>query len=409
MTSYNGEAISYDAVGNPVQYRDGMTITWQNGRELATLTKDGKTISYSYNADGIRTEKNNNGVVTKYFYDSNNNLISLICGDIQLVFYYDADGQADSFTVYSGNTATRYYYVKNLQGDITKIMTADGAVVANYYYDAYGEILSITDADGDQITDASSVAFLNPLRYRGYVYDDDTGFYYLQSRYYDPITKRFINADDVFYLGVSGNITGYNLFSYCCNNPVNCVDKTGYVVTPANVIGAVIGAVGGAVIGYAIANYFRLTGWKRWACTASVSLLLGVVGYIAGPAIYAAVKPIIVKAITACTIVINKSQEWVLRALGVAQTYINQALRLVNSSTIKFTSTVLKYLNDSSRKVPIKTLIDCIKTGKARPDPQGTKAIMYTITNFYKNGKRYNLEVLFDWSKMTVLHFKYWR
>ena len=216
-------------MGNPLTYRDGMTMTWQNGRELATLTKDGKTISYSYNADGIRTEKNNNGVITKYFYDSNNNLTSLICGDTQLIFYYDVDGQADSFTVYSGNTATRYYYVKNLQGDITKIMTADGAVVANYYYDAYGEILSITDADGDQITDASSVAFLNPLRYRGYVYDDDTGFYYLQSRYYDPITKRFINADDVFYLGVSGNITGYNLFSYCENNPINNKDADGHM------------------------------------------------------------------------------------------------------------------------------------------------------------------------------------
>lgn len=136
MISYNCEAITYDEIGNPLTYRDGITMEWQNGRELATLTKDGKTISYTYNADGIRTEKNNDGVVAKYFYDSNNNLTSLICGDTQLVFYYDVDGQADSFIVYSGDTVTRYYYVKNLQGDIIKIMTADGAVVANYNYDA---------------------------------------------------------------------------------------------------------------------------------------------------------------------------------------------------------------------------------------------------------------------------------
>lgn len=91
-----------------------MTMTWQNGRELAAVTKDAKTLSYSYNADDIRTEKNSNGVVTTYFYDSNINLTSLICGDAQLVFYCDVDGQADSFNVYSGDTTTRYYYVKNL-------------------------------------------------------------------------------------------------------------------------------------------------------------------------------------------------------------------------------------------------------------------------------------------------------
>ena len=202
-----------------------MTMTWQNGRELATLAKDGKTISYSYNADGIRSEKNNNGVVTKYFYDSNNNLTSIICGDTQLVFYYDVDGQADSFIVYSGDTATRYYYVKNLQGDITKIMTADGAVVANYYYSAYGEILSITDADGAEISDMSSVAFLNPLRYRGYLYDSDTGFYYLQSRYYDPEISRFINEDTYFDTGNS--VISTNMFAYCENNSISFIDPSG--------------------------------------------------------------------------------------------------------------------------------------------------------------------------------------
>ena len=163
------------------------------------------------------------------------------------------------------------------------------------------------------------------------------------------------------------------------------------------------------MIGTAIANYFRLTGWRKWACTASVSALIGVVGYFAGPSIYAAVRPIVIKAITACTVFFSSAQEWVLRTLGIAQTYINQALRLVNEKTINFTKTVLNHLSNRDRYVPIKMIIDCIKTGKATPDPQGTKAIMYTIDCFYRNGTKYYLEVLFDWATKTVLHFKYWR
>ena len=114
-------------------------------------------------------------------------------------------------------------------------MSSNGTVVANYYYDAYGEILSITDADGEEITNTSSVAFLNPLRYRGYVYDNDTGFYYLQSRYYDPTTKRFVNADSTTILmfslvddeNIGLSIT--NLFAYCYNNPIINTDKIGLI------------------------------------------------------------------------------------------------------------------------------------------------------------------------------------
>lgn len=108
-------------------------------------------------------------------------------------------------------------------------MLSDGAVVANYYYDAYGEILSIAGSDGEEITDTSSVAFLNPMRYRGYVYDDDAGLYYLQSRYYDPITKRFINADSLWYLGAVGTCLSYNLIAYCENNPINNKDADGHM------------------------------------------------------------------------------------------------------------------------------------------------------------------------------------
>ena len=95
--------------------------------------------------------------------------------------------------------------------------------------------------------------------------------------------------------------------------------------------------------------------------------------------------------------------------MGIAQVYINQVLRRVSQNAVHFTQTVLNHLNDPNRKVPVKLLVDCIRYGKARPDPQKTRAIMYTITNFYRNGQRYNLEVLFDWFTMTILHFKYWR
>ena len=71
------------------------------------------------------------------------------------------------------------------------------------------------------------VAEMNPLRYRGYYYDTDTGFYYLQSRYYDPEIGRFINADDTDYLGADGSPLSYNLFAYCMNNPVNRFDVNG--------------------------------------------------------------------------------------------------------------------------------------------------------------------------------------
>ena len=103
-----------------------------------------------------------------------------------------------------------------------------GAVVARYSYDAWGKVLSITDADGNEIDAnryAYHIAHLNPIRYRGYYYDTETGLYYLQSRYYDPTVGRFINADGV--MGVTSDASTYNLFAYCGNNPVCRVDSLG--------------------------------------------------------------------------------------------------------------------------------------------------------------------------------------
>ena len=116
-----------------------------------------------------------------------------------------------------------YLYRKNAQGDVTHILDNTGMVVAKYIYDAWGNH-AIVDASGSNVT--SGIGVLNPFRYRGYFYDEETDLYYLQTRYYDPELGRFISQDDVSYLAPD-SINGLNLYAYCGNNPVMNVDPTG--------------------------------------------------------------------------------------------------------------------------------------------------------------------------------------
>ena len=102
---------------------------------------------------------------------------------------------------------TEYYYLKNIQGDIIGILDGSGASVVEYSYDSWGKVIEIS---GDQ-----ELGKLNPFRYRGYYYDEETGFYYVGSRYYDPEVCRFINADTVDILGVQDNLNDKNLYAHC--------------------------------------------------------------------------------------------------------------------------------------------------------------------------------------------------
>ena len=102
-------------------------------------------------------------------------------------------------------------------------------MVARYTYDAWGRILSITDGNGNANTSSTFIGNVNPIRYRGYYYDTETGWYYLRTRYYDPQVKRFINADGI--IGANGTFTGYNLFAYCNNNSVTFCDPI-VLITP---------------------------------------------------------------------------------------------------------------------------------------------------------------------------------
>lgn len=223
LTSYDGQAITYDEIGNPLSYR-GYTLTWQNGRQLATLSGNGITASYTYDVDGLRTSKTVNGVKHEYYYVGNTLQYEKF-GTTELWFFYDADGNPSGVRYKNGSTTTDYYFVCNWRGDVIRIYDGAGAVVANYNYDAWGNVISVTDANGAAITDSNHIANVNPLRYRGYYYDSETGLYYLRSRYYDPAVKRFINEDE--QLSLDKGVQGQNLFCYADNNPVVRYDPDG--------------------------------------------------------------------------------------------------------------------------------------------------------------------------------------
>ena len=206
LTAVNGSTIRYDAIGNPLS--DGTwTYTWQNGRQLQKMQKSGVTAEFVYNADGLRVQKTVNGVATKYTLHGKN-IVHMTSGTDELYFFYDAQNRP-AVVVYNG---VPYAYVKSLQGDIVAILDENGNTVVSYGYDAWGALLWCT---GEL---AETLGKVQPFRYRGYVFDEETGLYYLRSRYYNPQWGRFANADSI--------ITS-NLFAYCHNEPVQFADFNG--------------------------------------------------------------------------------------------------------------------------------------------------------------------------------------
>ena len=179
------------------------------------------TWNFTYNADGLRTKRTNGTKTYEYIYNGSQ-LTQMTVDGKTLTFSYDASGTPLSVN-YNGTT---YYYVTNIQGDITAILNSSGTEVVSYTYDTWGNPLATTGSLADDI------GTYNPLRYRGYVYDQETGFYYLQSRYYNPEIGRFINADDVSNLGAEDSIVGLNIFAYCSNNPANRFDGSGNASLP---------------------------------------------------------------------------------------------------------------------------------------------------------------------------------
>ena len=252
LTAFDGKTITYDAIGNPLTY-NGITFTWQ-GRRMMSYTTSYDTISYEYNADGIRTAKTVNGIRHEYYlngsqiireviYDSTGTYITT-----DLWYSYDGEGHPTSIRYLTYNSSgtetgdTVYLLVTNPQGDVTGICDAAGNLLYTYIYDAWGTVIQ-----GKQIASGGYAAlFINPFLYRGYYYDMDTGYYYLNSRYYSSYWGRFLNADDFTILTATPSaLTDKNLYAYCDNNPVMRIDDGGEFWN--YVIGGAIGAIAGGM------------------------------------------------------------------------------------------------------------------------------------------------------------------
>ena len=209
-----------DNLGNPCNY-GGNVVQWTRGRQMSSFG----THTYEYDAEGNRTRKVVNGTTT-YTYNTQGGRLNSEVRDGGIYYthhiFYSYDARGICGIEYCG---TEYYLQKNLQGDVVRIVDGDGSLVARYVYDAWGNH-KVLNADGTENTSETFIGNINPIRYRGYYYDTETGLYYLQTRYYDPTIGRFINADDISCIDPS-QLNGCNLYAYCGNNPVMYIDPNG--------------------------------------------------------------------------------------------------------------------------------------------------------------------------------------
>jgi len=260
LTSFNGEEITYDAIGNPLTYRDQMQMTWGKGRQLATLKSGSLNMEFAYDTGGNRIKKTVNEVTTQYYLNGSN-IMTQITGNDRLDFAYDEQGGLLGFK-YNNEW---YYYVKNLQGDIQEIVDKIGNVVVQYSYNSWGKLLEMKGSRKDDL------GALNPFRYREYYYDTETELYVTETRYYDPAVGRFINPDDTSVIdGGNDHISENNLFVYCFNNPVNMMDEDGtWPKWATNVVKVGIGAL---AIGIGVAATVASGGMAAPVLIASIKI-----------------------------------------------------------------------------------------------------------------------------------------
>ena len=259
---------TYDANGNLLN--DGKyTYSWTKGSLLEKVTGDGLEAVYTYDASGIRTSKKVNGITTEYL-TAGGSVLSEKKNGIWQHYLYDGSGQLMAIR-YKG---ADYYYVRNGLMTITGLVDANGASVVNYFYDNWGNMLNITGSM------AASLGKNNPYRFKGYYYDEETGMYYLKSRYYQPEICRFISADNEDVLiDTHVDLANKNLYLYCDNNPILKADEEGQIADwlVSAALGAAVNVAASFIIAQAMGQDFGVKDVAVAAMTGALGGGLGVV------------------------------------------------------------------------------------------------------------------------------------
>lgn len=221
LTSGGERAYTYDARGNRLTVSGQefsvdaatMSYTYNGKNQLTAVQKDGtQAAKYTYYGDGLRASKQVGSDFTRYVYLNG-----------RVIEELDASGNVKARNIWGNELLYREdltsgqagYYYYNGHGDVTSVKRADGTVLNAYDYDIWGNILSSTES------------MSNPFKYTSEIYDEETGFYYLRARYYDPSIGRFINEDT--YEGQIDNPLSLNLYTYVHNNPLRYSDPSGHM------------------------------------------------------------------------------------------------------------------------------------------------------------------------------------
>ena len=210
------------------------------------MSREGQSLTFKYDYNGMRTQK----VLEHSWYPETTNyylhgqLLTHMTVDYRdtseashqdvMHFFYDAQSRPAKVSL----NGVMYTYIHNLQGDIVELLDNSGALVVEYKYDAWGKLIATTGSM------AATLGKRNPFRYRGYVYDEETGLYYLRSRYYNPLVGRFVNADST----IPRALLKDNTFAYCVNSPIAKCDESGRISQSA-LLGVAAAAIAGAIYG----------------------------------------------------------------------------------------------------------------------------------------------------------------
>lgn len=244
--SGGGNSLSYvyDANGNQIRITgtaDGTSVNkvfaYTPSGMMSSYTSGAGTQVNRYNGDGQRVSKAEGSDVTNYFYQ-----------DGSVLYTTDSQGNVKAFNLLNvsdilgtlrinGNNVSSYFYTEDMRGSTVNVIDNSGNTVLSYWYDDFGQVNEYRE---------SGNSLINEVQYTGAIYDELTGLLYLNARFYDPATGRFISQDT--YRGERDDAGTWHLYAYCANDPINYVDPSGHIplAAPVLLFGAAVIMICGA-------------------------------------------------------------------------------------------------------------------------------------------------------------------